>query len=488
MKNSDTIRSRLIAGLPWFVLFLFLFQPVMDCISFWITQKAWSNAPTLLLRFGVLGVTVLLGFGLSRRKWVYWAAAAVFLVIGAGHVYALYDYGAPASLVSDLTNYVRVLQMPATVLCLITFLRENEDCWKTMKWGMAGSLAIILVVEVLASLTGTEPHTYVDGRGYLGWFNNTNSQSSILCMLVPVASVWMYERKGMKSPWFWLALLGGMGAMFLMGTRLGLFSLAATGFGLALSLLLIRPIRWKPALAFACAAAAFLVLLPWSPMSVHQDTYSFVQTNRQAIIDERLAAYDLKPLDEEGISEEELEARKALWVEALSYTYNYHAHDFVQIFGMERTIEHYNYSKDINVITEQRPKKLLFGRMLMEDSPFSARLFGVELARFTVGQNNYDVENDLHGIYFLYGAVGLGAMCLFLLYFIGLIAKVLIRDFRRYFTLEAASWGVALVCCLLHVYNTAGVLRRPNASFYLAAVLAAVYYLVKLQKTPKETR
>ena len=208
----------------------------------------------------------------------------------------------------------------------------------------------------------------------------------------------------------------------------------------------------------------------------------------ECVFDTALAAYDLKPLDEEGISEEELEARKALWVEALSYTYNYHAHDFVQIFGMERTIEHYNYSRDINVITEQRPKKLLFGRMLMEDSPFSARLFGVELARFTVGQNNYDVENDLHGIYFLYGAVGLGAMCLFLLYFIGLIAKALIRDFRRYFTLEAASWGVALVCCLLHVYNTAGVLRRPNASFYLAAVLAAVYYLVKLQKTPKETR
>ena len=486
MKRFEMIRERLTAGLPLFVLFLFLFQPVMDVLSFWITELAWSNVPTLLLRFGVLGVTVLLGFMLSRRKWIYWIAAGVCLLIGVGHIYALYDYAPPASLVSDLTNYVRVLQMPLTTLCLITFLRENRRCYETMKWGVAGSLAVILVVELLSVITGTDPHTYVDGRGVLGWFNNTNSQSSILCMIVPVAMAWVYEKKGVKNLWFWLTALGGLGALFLLGTRLGLFSLVAAGFGLGLSAVIVRPAQWKQALCFVLAAVVFLGLLPWSPMSSHQGTYSMVQENRQAIIDERLAAYDLKPLDEPGISEEELQSRKALWIEALSYTYSYHAEDFVKIFGMEQTIAHYNYSKDINVITEQRPKKLLFGELLMENSPFSAQLFGVELARFTVGKNIYDVENDFHGVYFLYGWVGLGAMILFLLYFVWLIAKALLRNFKKYFTLEAASWGVALVCCLLHVYNTAGVLRRPNASFYLAAVLAAVYYLVQVKEYPEK--
>jgi len=486
MKNFEAKRAWLASKLPYITVFLFLFQPLMDVLSFWITKMEWSNAPTLLLRFGVLGLTVLLGFVLSRRKWIYWLAAGVCTFIGLGHVYALYDYGTPASLVSDLTNYVRVLQMPLTAMSLITFLRENEDCYKAMKQGVAGSLAIILVVEVLSVATGTDPHTYVDGRGVLGWFNNTNSQSSILCMIVPVTAVWIYEKKGLKSLWFWLALLGGLGALFLLGTRLGLFSLVATGVGLGVSVVIIRPAHWKRALAFMLAAVLFVGLYAWSPTSEHQDTYSSVQENRQAIIDERLAAYDLKPLDEAGITEEELEARKALWIEALSYTYSYHADDFVEIFGMERTIAHYNYSADINVITEQRPKKLLFGELLMEDSPFSAQLFGVELERFTVGRNCYDVENDFHGVYFLYGWVGLGALLLFLLYFIWLIAKALMKNFKTYFTLEAASWGIALVCCLLHVYNTAGVLRRPNASFYLAAVLAAVYYLVQVKKYPKK--
>ena len=76
-------------------------------------------------------------------------------------------------------------------------------------------------------------------------------------------------------------------------------------------------------------------------------------------------------------------------------------------------------------------------------------------------------------------------MLLFLLYFVVLIVKALIRDFRTYFTLESAGWGIALIMYLIHSYCTAGVLRRPNGSVYFSVVLAVVYYLVKLRKYPK---
>ena len=122
----------------------------------------------------------------------------------------------------------------------------------------------------------------------------------------------------------------------------------------------------------------------------------------------------------------------------------------------------------------------------MEHSPTSARLFGVELDRFTVNGNIYDVENDLHGIYFLYGYAGLAAMLAFLGYFLLLIVRALVRDAKKYFTWDAAAWGIALCMCFAHVYNTAGVLRRPNASIYLSVVLAAVYYLVKIKTYPDE--
>ena len=468
----DALRKKL----PWFVFGLVIFQPLLDCVSFWLTRLELSNALTLVLRLGVLAVSALLGFTLSRRKGIYIAAAAVCLLIGAGHVYALYDYGTPADIVSDLTNYIRVLQLPVMTICLITFLKENEESYEKLRWGMVGSLAIILTVTVLASLTGTEPHTYVDGKGYIGWFNTTNAQSNVLCIVIPAVLVWIYEKKGI-SLWFWAAALLGFGALFLLGTRLGLFAILAAGFGLGLSVVLIDPKHWKRGACFVLAAVLFVLLLPWSPMNSHQGTFDNVQNNRQDLADARLEAY--------GLTGTPTEENKELWVQALHDIYYYHAYDVVKIFGMEETIEHYNYSSDVAAITAQRPKKLMFGRMLMESSPVSARFFGVELQRFTVGRNNYDVENDLHGIWFLYGGVGLAALLLFIVYFVLLIVRALLKDAKRYFTIDAAGWGVALVCCLLHVYNTAGVLRRPNSSFYLAAVLASIYYLTKVKK---ETR
>ena len=466
----DALRKRL----PWVVFALVLFQPVLDCISFWLTRLELSNALTLTLRLGVLGLTALMGFLLSRRKWVYFAAAAVCVVIGAGHIYALYDYGTPANLISDLTNYVRVLQLPIMTLCLITFLRENEDCYEKLRLGMVGSLGLILLVTVLASVTGTEPHTYVDGKGYIGWFNTTNAQSNILCIVVPVVLVWVYEKKGVKSLWFWTAALLGFGAMFLLGTRLALLAIVCSGLGLGISVVLIDPTCWKRGVCFALAAVIFVLLLPLSPMNSHQGTFDNVQENRQTVADARL--------EEHGLSKDASAKEKAQHPEALYDTYYYHAYDFVKIFGVEETMEHYNYSSNVAEITAQRPKKLLFGRMLMEHSPASAKLFGVELQRFTVGNNNYDVENDLHGIWFLYGAVGLGALLGFLAYFVLRILRALCKDFKRYFTLDAAAWGIALICCMMHVYLTAGVLRRPNSSFYLAAILAAVCYLTSGQK------
>ncbi|MBP3633482.1 MAG: O-antigen ligase family protein [Oscillospiraceae bacterium] len=472
----DALRKKL----PWYVFALVLFQPVLDCISFWLTRLELGNSLTLVLRLGVLAVTALLGFVLSRRKWVYAVAAAVCIAIAAGHVYALYDYGAPASIVSDLTNYIRVVQLPVMTLCLITFLRENEDSYAKLRLGMVGSLVIILLVTVLASVTGTEPHTYVDGKGYIGWFNTTNAQSNILCLVVPTALVWVYEKKGTDSVWFWLTALLGFGAMFLLGTRLALFAMVAAGFGLGLSLTLIAPKLWKRGLCFILAAVVFVLLLPWSPMNSHQGTFDNVQSNRQTIADNRLEAY--------GLSKDATAEEKAACPEALHDTYYYHAYDFVKIFGMEQTLEHYHYSSNVAEITAQRPKKLLFGSMLMENSPASAKLFGVELQRFTVGRNNYDVENDLHGIWFLYGAVGLGALLVFLAYFVLLVIRALCKDAKTYFTMDAAGWGVGLVCCMMHVYLTAGVLRRPNSSFYLAAALAAVYYLTKVKSYGQETR
>ena len=65
--------------------------------------------------------------------------------------------------------------------------------------------------------------------------------------------------------------------------------------------------------------------------------------------------------------------------------------------------------------------------------------------------------------------------------FLVIIVCALIRNARRYFTVEAGACGVALCTALAHIYNTAGVLRRPNASFYLCLILASIWYLIYIR-------
>ncbi len=484
MRFTDKASNFLRGNAAVIVLTLCVLQPIMDVASFWLSKAGVSNTPTLILRLATLAFTVVGGFIISDRKKVYYITAAVSVLIGAGHMYACIDAGYAAP-VQDLTNYIRVLLLPWTVICLISFLRCGENVYSSMKKGIVISLFIILAVQLIALITGTEPHTYMDGMGYIGWFSNTNSQSAILDMAVPLAVVWLYIKKGFKSPLFWIAMVGGFISMYFLGTRLCFFGIAATGFGVALSMFMIRRKDLKPALLFALIAAVFVACMAPSPMMQHQKLYMANQEDRQQRIDESCDD-DLPSLDEEGISDEELSRRQEIWIEYLTPIYSFYSPDFVEYFGARRTIEMYDYSKSINEITPARPMKLKFASLLMEDSPASARVFGIELSRFTVNGNNYDVENDLHGMYYLYGIVGLVAMSCFLLYFIYLVIWALIKDPKKYFTLDAASCGIALVLCLIHVYNTAGVLRRPNAAFYLAVVLASIYYLVRI-KTYKES-
>ncbi len=484
------LQNRLSGKLPRLVFLLFVIQPLMDVLSFWIQEWGVSNMPTLLLRFGVLAAMALLGFTVSRHKKVYFIAAGVFLLLGGVHIFACVQAGYQ-DIFLDMSNYLRVLQLPITTLCLITFLREDNTCYCAVKLGITANVLLILLVQVLAIVTNTDPHTYPDGSGYIGWFSFANTQSAILTIAAPVAIVWLYQKRGLKNIFFWIAFVGSCLSLFFIGTRLAYAGILAICFGLGVSMVIVNRKQWRQAAVFVLVGALFVALLPYAPMSGHRSSHSDEMSQKQEWLEEQLQTgkdnTDLDdgppafPTDDLVFTEEEL----AL-IEELAPVYEHYVSDFVSIFGVERTIQMFGFTKDILEMTHVRTKKLMFAEFLMEHSPASSQWFGLELGRFTCKGRNFDVENDFHGIYYLHGIVGLAAMILFLGYFLFLIAKALITNFKRFFTLETAAWGIGLVLCLGHCVFTAGVLRRPNASFYMAAILAVVYYLIKLKDYPEK--
>ena len=494
MKLTERIseKSHIIAAL------LIMIQPVMDVISFWLSEFGISNAPTLLLRMAVLAATILCAFILTKKKRTYIVILGVMALIYLGHLFACIQVGF-ADPVGDFTNYIRVIQTPLLVISLITFLKHSEKSYEMIQLGACFALLFIFAIEIISTVTGTDPHTYSDGAGILGWFNNTNSQSSSLCVLSPIFLLWQFRHKKRNIISFTVCALMCCLSMFMFATRLAYLGLVALTLGMGLMIILLERKSWYYGAVLLGFSVIFIALLPVSPTIKHLNLSDQVQTDRQNIInaelsDKREDINDLigKVLDssdsadsgddpqdkENNITEDE----KERLIASLTPIYERHVGDFVKRFGAEKTMEMYDYTIDVRKFASTRPKKLMFAQMLMEDSPESTRWFGVELSRFTFDGTIYDVENDFHGIYFLYGRAGFIGYIAFMGYFVLIIIKALIKDFRKYFTIEAVAYGIAFLTCLVHIYNTAGVLRRPNASVYLSVILAVIYYLIYIRK------
>ena len=211
-----------------------------------------------------------------------------------------------------------------------------------------------------------------------------------------------------------------------------------------------------------------------SPMYINQNRYNLAMTSKQGDAEVMIRRTT-------GDSEDLSTVDPAERYHALCTIYNFYSPKLCQRFGTARVMSAYDYSDQVTDITATRHRKIVFCSMLMDEHPFVSRIFGMELSRMSFDGDIYDVENDFHGIYFLYGWAGLALMVAFVAYFLYLVAKFLIQDFHKYFTSESGAYGISLCLCLIYAYCTAGMLRRPNASVYMSVLLAAVYYLTQMR-------
>lgn len=462
----------------WVILVLFIVQPVMDVISYWLDVFQMGNTVSLLMRFVVLAGTALLGFCLSRRKKSYILLGVILAAIALLHAWACITagYAGYSDPMYDLTNLIRVAQIPLFTFCFITLLRvSGKYGYRAIEQGVVINFVIILVVEVLSVLTETNPFTYANkGIGLLGWFYFANSQSAILSAIVPVVLMQLIRK---KNPW--LLVVGtaaGFGTLYLFATRLSYVTIFICAIGLVIVLALSRSWNRRTAAILLTGAlicgAGYLI----SPMMQNQQAQKAVAVQAQRKADEQIAQLEQK----NGTTVEESPQI------CLMPVYEEYVGAMMDRFGAERVMEAYEYTTNVSDLKDWRRMKLTYCGFLMEEAGIAAKAFGLELADMTWQGEVFDVENDFHGIYFLYGIVGLLTLVLFLLYFVWLVLRALWRNFHMYMTLEAGAFGIAWCTLLLHIYCTAGVLRRPNASFYLSVVLAVIYYFINIRKYPQK--
>ena len=507
MKIIDKTKQAVIRKLPLLLVIFCVIQPLLDALGFWQDRLGLPNLLTTLIRMALLGAMALLGFWLSQRRWVYVAVFGVLALYLGGHVWACstqnsnvlwaIGYQDPKT---DLLNQIRILLLPVTTLCLITFLRRNGDCFRALKKGLLLTLAVIAGIMLLATVTGTDPHTYngyddMVPMGVLGWFLWTNSQSAVLSMLVPLAIFWAADRWKTRLLPTLLVTAAAEATLFFLGPRLAYAALAAAGFGLGLMLILKRQ-SWKPIVAVLLVTCVFLGLYPLSTTYARTREVAAQNEEEQRRISLRLGDGALKSGDgADAVMDLEQPYLRNL---VLTY-YSLGVHGPMRRFGVERTMAKYNYTREYAQIGNQRNKKLAFCSMLMDDASFQSHLFGLDLCDMKEQEGiwsqreqrwvdeNYDVENDFHGIYYLCGGVGLGLMIGFLGLFLVLLLRRLTKNFKQTFTVETAAFAISFACALAHAYFTASILRRNNASVFLAVILACLWYLSSDLKLKRET-
>ena len=247
----------------------------------------------------------------------------------------------------------------------------------------------------------------------------------------------------------------GFALLFVLGTRLAYAEIFGIAAGVCVSMALTR--QWNArALAVVLLCAALCGgLYHQSPMYRNRQAYA------ESVSEQQQSAGEL------GASEQE--TRDAL--------YRKYQQVAVERFGLEKVEHAFHDSMDVSVIGDIRLTKLVYCRLLMAELPVTSRLFGFELEATRCQGAIFDAENDFHGVYYLYGLTGLVLMAGFLLYFIGRALWRMLHEPGKACTLPVCAFGMAAVILIVNAYFSASVLRRPNASFYLSAALAALYCL-----------
>lgn len=515
MKEERSFLDRVQAMLPLLVFILLLVQPILDVAGYWQQELGLSNTGTLLIRMALLAASVLLGFLLSDRKKYYLVLLLVCVLLTLGHAYAcVHTANGYREAVKDIVNLVRIYFLPLMTFCFMTFLQKNDKVFSTMVKAVVLDVAIIASVQLISTLTGTDPHTYADDKiGVRGWFLWTNSQSAVLAMACPIVICWATFRWKNKLLPLILTALIAEGALFVLAPRLAYAALIGVGFAMAFCLLLLNRKFWPQTMALVLVTCLFVALYPVSP------TYQRLNVNESNVekTKEKIEQMDIhveivadsdtdsesfeNPNSENGERPTKpvvrLDKENAEKLEKIYFS-QVLLRSMAERFGRDQVFHIYNYTLDPTVLSSARQIKINFCALLMEESGVLSKCFGLNLKDMTHERiaydnlpvtDNYDVENDFHGMYFLTGYVGLGLMIVFLIWF-GLRALIaVIRKPKQFFNLPMCAFALAYGVGLIHAYFTASVLRRNNASIYMAFVLAGLWYLSQTRESsPQKSR
>lgn len=513
--------------LPQIILVLLIAQPLLDVLSYFLREMG-RNSISTLLRFAMMAAVGLLGFVLSEKKRLYFAAYGVMALYWVLHAANCFRIGY-LSFYEDTANYLRILTLPVFLLTFITCFRQSgEGIRRAAGIGFTVNMGLSVLFTALpwglaAAGIGERVYTYDKlFVGVMGWFAIANAQSCIIILLTPLALY--FTRKTDKLWLFALTAAGCLGLMFVTGTKLTYYSMFLIPAAF-IGVLLLNPQRKKAipyiAVLLVLVAGAF-VFRHHAPMQVRESMSGYSQNIYSSRVE--------KSLTQAGVSEEAMEAiREGKAVELQEevekeeeekegkpqrrkdaaqilaeirrsliaiYTdpdvYGGILTDLNDRFGVYRVMEVYRYSANSAILSDLRLRKTSYAKLVWNECDLPTKILGFEYSQMLHGGNVYDLENDFPAVYYNCGWLGFALYLAIFVYTAVQVLRAFVLDPLHFMTLEMGCVGMTLVLALGSAQISGYVLRRPNVGIYLAVITAYLLYLSRLdidkgwQWEPKE--
>ena len=453
---------------------LIVVQPLLDILAYFQYDSAIGTAAGYirLLIMLLLPLYVLI----KKRKKSFVALMAIIGIYCMAHVCTCY-YNGYLNIFSDVSYILKVIQMPILGISFC-YILDREVYREQIVKGFVVNYIVICISMVIAHLTGTGVYTYNDYKiGYMGWFANANAQSIILISMAPFLIYFAIKKKNKLG--ILLSMIGVTSVLLLNGTKAGYLAI----FGMFFGFIIFYLIDWfmaekgkriiQPAMIMTSVVIIIVSVLiyPITPRYA-MDTYANGKRDEENI---ELQSKKDNISSNNELSLEEINTNPELRQQLVEIYKDSLNKDLVERFGAEKILAEYGWMPDSYTLADVRLQKRINAKLIWNESNLVTKLFGIEFTEM----ENYDLENDYPAIFYYYGYVGFGLYMMFLVYFFGLIIKTIIRYFKDSYFFFNFVLGIAYILQLGLAQFSGAILRRPNASIYMALVVGLIFYQCK---------
>lgn len=459
-------------------LYIIILQPILDIIAYFM-QNGVISPISFLVRLAILFGTTVYVFIYTKERKKYTIFMAVIGLFSLGHVVAAYLHGY-ISIFSDLSYLIKVAQMPILAMNFIQYIKMKPSAYKQAKKGIIINVIIIIISLVLAYLTKTMEYTYSEAIGYTGWFFSANAQSLILIAIVPLFMYYLSSSK--NNLVYFLGLISGTTLLAFNGTRTDFLAI----FPILLFFIYSEIIKKNREIVRIALPVVLLIMIitgkEYLPYYERNKIQQDVQQSWETELSEKKSNIETKVSDKKE-DKKKIDVENEYLEDVLnSYPYD----QLVNDFGYERVKNKIETNITSKSIMDNRKTKKFYAQIINEEHNLLSHIFGFEYTQ--IGQYGMDLENDFTALFYYYGYVGISLYMLFIIYFIVIAIKYVIKNPKAFFESELIILGLTLGLLLVGAELSGALLRRPNASFYVSLILMILYYKIKIEKNNKEAK